>query len=411
LTVLTGGRVVTPCGVLDPGWVEVAGARIVATGRGSPPAGAPRRHDLDGSWLLPGFVDLHMHGGGGHSVTESEAGMAAAVAFHRTQGTTRTLVSALTAPLDQMCAVAGWAAALARRGRGAGGHVVGSHLEGPFLSELRCGAQDPHALRRPDPSVLRRLLAAGAGTVRVMTVAPELPGGLDLVRQLAAAGVLAAIGHTDAGYAEAAAAIEGGARLLTHTFNAMRGLGHRDPGPVAAAVERPDVVFELINDGEHVHDPMVRLLFALAPDRVALVTDAMAAAGAGDGEYRLGARRVHVRGGRSVLAGEPAMSTVGEPAMSTVGGTAMSAAGGTAMSTTGGTAIAGSTLTMAGAVRRAVTEVGLPIQRVAAAASQVPASLLDVHCGRIQAGYDADLVVLDNELRVTAVMADGKWCR
>jgi N-acetylglucosamine-6-phosphate deacetylase len=379
LTVLAGGRVVSPGGVLDPGWVEVAGGRIVGTGRGAPPAGASGRYDLGGAWLLPGFVDLHMHGGGGHSVTESEPAMAAAVAFHRTQGTTRTLVSALTAPLEQMCAVAGWAAALARRGRGAEGHVVGSHLEGPFLSELRCGAQDRHALLRPDSAVLRRLIAAGAGTVRAMTVAPELPGGLELVRQLDAAGVLAAIGHTDAGYAEAAAALDGGARLLTHTFNAMRGLGHRDPGPVAAAAERPGVMFELINDGEHVHDPMVRLLFALAPGRVALVTDAMAAAGAGDGEYRLGAARVDVRGGRAVLAG--------------------------------GFLIAGSTLTMAGAVRRAVIEVGLPIQQVAAAASEVPARLLDVRCGRIEPGYDADFVGMDEDLMVTAVMADGKWCR
>jgi N-acetylglucosamine-6-phosphate deacetylase len=383
LTVLTGGRVVSPGGVLDPGWVEVAGARIAETGRGSPPKGASHRHDLGGSWLLPGFVDLHMHGGGGYSVTESGQEMAAAVAFHRAQGTTSTLVSALTAPIEQMCAVAGWAAALARRGRGAEGHVIGSHLEGPFLSKLRCGAQDPHALLPPDPAVLRRLLAAGAGTVRVMTVAPELPGGLELVCQLDAAGTLAAIGHTDAGYIEAAAALDRGARLLTHTFNCMRGLGHRDPGPVAAAVECADAVLELINDGEHVHDPVVRLLFALAPGRVALVTDAMAAAGAGDGEYRLGGRRVEVRGGRAVLAG----------------GTVLS----------GG--IAGSTLTMAGAVRRAVTEVGLPIQQVAAAASEVPARLLGLRCGRIEAGYHADLVVLNDELRVTAVMADGKWCR
>ena len=378
MTVLAGCRVVTPGGVLDPGWVEVAGGRIVDVGLGSPRSRHGRR-DLGGAWLLPGFVDLHMHGGGGHSVTESEREMAAAVAFHRSEGTTRTLVSALTAPVEQMCAVASWGAALARRGPGPDGHVVGSHLEGPFLSEQRCGAQDPAALQAPDRSLLEQLLEAGGGTVRTMTVAPELPGGLDIVRALRASGVVAAIGHTDVDYAGATAALDAGARLLTHTFNAMRGLGHRDPGPVAAAAERSGVTFEVINDGEHVHGPMVRLLFALAPGRVALVTDAMAAAGGGDGDYLLGTRQVRVRSGRAVLAG--------------------------------GTSIAGSTLTMAGAVRRATVDLGLPIHGVAAAAAEVPARLLGQRCGRIEAGYDADLVVLDDGLRVTAVMADGLWCR
>lgn len=377
MTVLAGCRVVCPGGVLDPGWVGVAGGRIVEVGLGSPPKAARGRRDLGGAWVLPGFIDLHMHGGGGHSVTESEREMAAAVAFHRSRGTTRTLVSALTAPVEQMCAVASWAASLTRR-ETKDGNVLGSHLEGPFLAPSRRGAQDPDALLPPDRDVLARLLDAGDGTVRTMTVAPELPGGLDLVRALAAAGVVPAVGHTEADHTVAAAAFDAGARLLTHTFNAMRGLGHRDPGPIAAAADRSHVTLELINDGEHVHGPMVRLLFALAPGRVALITDAMAAAGAGDGEYLLGRQRVRVRAGRAVLEG--------------------------------GDSIAGSTLTMADAVRRAVLELGLPIRDVAAAAATAPARLLKVHCGQITAGYDADLVVLDDDLQVTAVMADGQWC-
>lgn len=378
MTVLAGARVVTPTGVLDPGWVEVSGGGITAVGVGAPADGSTAERDLGGAWLLPGFIDLHTHGGGGHSVTDSAPAMAAAVAFHRSHGTTRTLVSAVTAPVEAMAAVAAWAADLVDRGPTGDGHVLGSHLEGPFLSALRCGAQNPDALLDPDPAALARLLAAGRGTVRVVTVAPELPGGLDLVRQLAAAGVIPAVGHTDADYQLATEAIEAGARLLTHTYNAMRGLAHRAPGPVAAAVDRADVVCELINDGEHVHAPMVRLLFAAARGRVALITDAISAAGAGDGEYELGGQRVLVSGGKAVLAEQPA-------------------------------SIAGSTLTMAGAVRRAVLEVGLPIGAVAAAAAEVPARVLGVPAGRIEPGCRADLVVMDDQFQVVRVMADGQW--
>jgi N-acetylglucosamine-6-phosphate deacetylase len=374
--VLAGARVVLPAEVLDPGWVELAGGRIVDTGAGAPPAGAAGVRDLGGGWLVPGYVDLHMHGGGGHSVLDSVAEMAAAVAFHHRHGTVRTLVSAMSAPVEEMRDMAAWAAELVGHGRTPDGTVVGSHLEGPFLSGARRGAQDVGALLAPAPDVLSRLLAAGRGTVRMVTLAPELPGALDLVRLLAAEGVLAAVGHTEASYEQTERALGAGARVLTHAYNAMPGIGHRAPGPVLAAMDHASAVCELINDGEHVHPPAARLLFRGMPGRVALVTDAIAAAGAGDGEYRLGRLPVVVRGGLARLAGDGA--------------------------------IAGSTLTMDAAVRRAVWQLGLPVPVAVAAATRVPADLLGLRCGRIAPGYAAELLVLDDDLAVRAVLAPGE---
>jgi N-acetylglucosamine-6-phosphate deacetylase len=368
VTVLAGARLVAPGAVLEPGWLAVSDGRITEVGEGVPPPGSTGVRDLGGAWLVPGYVDLHMHGGGGHSVLASRDDMAAAVAFHRGHGTTRTLVSAVTAPVEAMCDVAAWAADLT-----AGGQVHGSHLEGPFLSGLRCGAQDPAALLAPDPAVLRTLLAAGRGTVRAVTVAPELPGGLDLVRALVAAGVIAAVGHTDAGYGRVTAALAAGASLLTHGYNGMRGIGHREPGPVLAVADDAAAVCELINDGEHVHGPAARLLFRAMPGRVALITDAIDAAGVGDGEYVLGRLPVVVRDGLARLAD--------------------------------GGAIAGSTLTMDAAVRRAVFGLGLPMATAVAAATAVPAGVLGLRCGRLAPGYDADLLVLDDDLAVREVLA------
>ncbi len=210
-TVLAGARVVTPDAVLDPGWVELDGARIRAVGEGS-----RRGEDLGGAWVLPGFVDLHMHGGGGADVTTSADDMAAAVAFHRGHGTTRTLVSLMAQPVEAMCEQLDWAAQLY-----AAGEIAGVHLEGPFLATTRCGAQRADRLLRPDLLVLRELLAAGKGSVRTVTVAPELPGAMDVITELVANGVVAAIGHTEATYEQAGAAFGAGASLATHLFNAM----------------------------------------------------------------------------------------------------------------------------------------------------------------------------------------------
>jgi len=376
MTLLSGARVVTPDGVVDPGWVQLSGRHIVAVGGGRPPASGV---DLGGGWLLPGFVDLHCHGGARGGIDDSAAGLATAVALHRAHGTTRQLASVVTGSIEKMSAIAGWIADAVAAGPSAAGHVVGIHFEGPFISADRCGAQDPHQIIDPDPALLKRLLDAGRGTTRMITIAPERPGGIELIEQAAAAGVIPAIGHTDTGYVDALAGIDAGARVITHAFNGMRGLHHRDPGTIGAALDRPQVVCEVINDGMHLHDSVGRLLARLFPGRFALITDAMAAAGAEDGDYVLGGQRVTVSGGKAVLAG--------------------------------GNSIAGSTLTMDVAVARAVHDLGLPIEVAAYAAATTPARVLGgtEEFGSIAAGLEADLVVLDDALVVQRVMAQGEW--
>jgi N-acetylglucosamine-6-phosphate deacetylase len=376
MTTLCGARVVTPTGVIDGGWAQVAGGVITAVGAAFPPA--DDQIDLGGAWLLPGYIDLHMHGGGGHDTTASPADLAGAVAFHRANGTTRTLVSLVTAPLDTLAEQLGWIADRVAMGATPQGHVVGAHLEGPFLSLVRCGAQNPDYLLPPDRADFARLVEAARGCLRCVTVAPELPGALDLISDVVAAGAVAAIGHTDATYADAQAAIAAGARLATHLFNGMRPLHHREPGVIAAALGS-DLACEIINDGIHVH-PAITALVARVRQRLVLITDAIDAAGVGDGEFVLGGQQVRVR------EGEARLTSTGS--------------------------LAGSTLTMDAAVRRAVFECGLSIEAASAAASANPARVLGLgdHCGAIVAGQDADFVVLDDELRIVRVMTGGAWC-
>lgn len=396
--VLAGARVVTPAGTLRPGWVSVRDGLVEAVGPGAPgsdgaarsdgPAadgaarfdGAPV-HDLDGAWLVPGFVDLHVHGGGGAWLSSTDpAEVGRAVGFHLGHGTTSLLASLATSPLDAMTASARALAAAAAGPLAPA--LAGIHLEGPFLSRERSGAQDPEAIRDPDPAAMERLLEACGGWARTVTVAPERPGGLALVRQIARSGAVPAIGHTQAGYEEASAAVDAGVRVSTHLFNAMPGLHHRDLGTVGAALSRDEVVCELVNDGVHLRPEVVRLVFqAAGAGRVALVTDAIAAAGMADGDYDFGRVPLRVRDGVARLVD--------------------------------GHTIAGSTLTMDAALRRAVLEVGIPIQDAVAAASTTPARVVGIaeRTGSIEPGKAADLVVLDDGLQVVAVLAGGRWAR
>jgi N-acetylglucosamine-6-phosphate deacetylase len=378
--ILADGRVVTPERVLSPGWITVTGGRIEAIGEGRP--GHEGSVDLHGQWVLPGFVDMHVHGGGGASFTEGSADDARRAAeFHRAHGSTSLVASLVTAPLAELETRAAMLAGLAREGV-----LAGLHLEGPFLSAARCGAQDPRHMLPPDTAAFARLRAAAAGHLKVITIAPELPGAAELIKAATQAGVTVAVGHTDATAEVSAVAVDLGATHATHLFNGMRPLHHREPGAVGALLDREEVTCEVIADGVHLHDITIRLIArAAGPGRLVLVTDAMAAAGMPDGSYRLGSKEVTVTGGVARLTA----GTGQEP---------------------GSGAIAGSTATMAGVVRHAIAA-GLPVTAVAAAASTTPARVLGIaeRTGALRPGLAADLVVCDEDFRLRAVMRGGDW--
>ncbi|MET8177464.1 N-acetylglucosamine-6-phosphate deacetylase [Streptomyces sp. NPDC005336] len=405
-TVLTGARVALPGGVVESGRVTVEGTRIAAAGTGTGAERAPEGDaaldlsgeavldlssdaaldrsgdavlDLSGCWIVPGFVDMHVHGGGGASFSAGSPEEALTVArTHRQHGTTTMLASTVTGDLHDLARQAAVLSELVEQGE-----LAGLHFEGPFISPHRCGAHQPSLLRAPDPADVRKLVDAARGTARMMTLAPELPGGLESVRLLADSGVLAAVGHTDSSYEAALEAVEAGATVATHLFNAMPTLLHREPGPVVALLEDERVTVELINDGTHLHPAVLQLAFRRAgADRVAFITDAMGAAGMSDGRYPLGPMEVEVKDGVARISDGP---TAGS--------------------------IAGSTLTLDHAFRRAVTVDGLTVEQTVRALSATPARVLGVddRVGSLEPGKDADLVVLGEDFQVRGVMRHGDW--
>jgi len=375
--VVHSARKVDADGQVDDFWLVADGAHVTGTGTGTgwraSAADADTVIDAQGHWLTPGFIDLHCHGGGGHPYDDGVEQMRAALATHRAHGTTRALISHVANPLASLRESLAIVAELTTTDP----LVLGSHLEGPFLAPERRGAHDAHFLRDPEPEAVEQLIAAARGTLRTATIAPELPNALEAIGVLTEAGVVVGVGHTAADYAQAARAFEVGARLLTHAFNAMPGIHHRAPGPIMAAIDNPEVTLELILDGLHVHPSVAALLFREAPGRVALVTDAMAAAGASDGNYRLGELNVTVHDGLAVLSGTDT--------------------------------IAGSTLTQDAALRNAVTRAGVDPVDAVTALTRTPAHVLgETHrLGRLRTGYVADAVLLDHDWRVRTVVADG----
>ena len=369
-TVLTGRE------LLRPGWIELAGETIRAVGSGAP----PRRPDADlgAVTVVPGFVDTHVHGGRGASFsTANPADTSTAATLHLRHGTTTLVASLVTAGPDEL---AHQVAELAKQVHG--GLIAGIHLEGPWLATTRCGAHDPSLMRDPDPDEIDRLLSLSDGAIRMVTLAPERDGALAAIKKIVDAGAVAAVGHTDATDQQTRAAIEAGASVGTHLFNAMRPIHQREPGPVIALLDDSRVTVELIADGVHVAPALYRHVARSAgPDRVSLVTDATAAAGMADGTYRLGPLAVDVVDGTARVAGTDT--------------------------------IAGGTATMDRLFRFAVTHSGLPRDEALMLAvrqtSANPARVCGLPAAALIAGETADLVVLNSDLAVVGVLRGGSW--
>ncbi len=333
--------------------------------------------DLAGDYVIPGLIDVHTHGALGEDAGDgSPRGLVKLSRYYAAGGVTAwcpTAVALKEQPLPRaMEAVGGFV----RPADGA--RIAGVHLEGPFLSREKCGAQNPDALRAPDAELFRRLNEASGRQVRLVTVAPELPGALPFIREVSRICTVS-LGHTAADYDTALSAYEEGASHATHLFNAMSPLRHREPGVAAAAMDAGATV-ELIPDGLHVHPAVIRLAHRLFGQKLVLVSDSLRCAGMPDGDYELGGLTVTVAGGRAVLRGSDTL--------------------------------AGSSIHLMDGLRRAVS-FGVPLEAAVYAATAAPAKAIrrDGEMGALAAGFAADLVVLDRDLNLKAVYIDGARVR
>jgi len=354
-------KLVTATEVYQPGLLRVEGDRVVEVGPWS--GGTP---DLEVGTLAPGLVDVHCHGGGTASFSIDPQ---TAIEAHRRTGTTTQVASLVTESYDDLEAQVRMLAPLVESGE-----LAGIHLEGPWLAEEFHGAHPVPLLRDPDWAAVERLI--DAGPVKMVTIAPERAGGVEVCGRLASRGVVAAVGHTNADYETTVRALAAGASGATHLFNAMKPIHHRKPGPIVALMADPTAALELIVDGTHSHPALVTWVAKTYPERIVFVTDAMAAAGAEDGDYILGTLEVEVRDGVARIAGTDT--------------------------------IAGSTLTLSKALANAVAYGVDPLVAVRAATIH-PARWLGLDAGDLVVGGRADAVVLDDTWTVTRVLRRGEW--
>lgn len=396
--ILEHAKLVTPGGVLEDACLEVKNGLIVALGSGtanghdgrsehdpsvrSDAFGAAKRIDVQGNWVLPGFVDMHVHGGAGRDFMEADdEGLRAITRFHARHGTTSMLATSLTASREELTAMLSRVQQF-RSGEMPYARLVGVHLEGPHVSLKWKGAQNPAHILAPQPEWLADWVRDYPGLIKMQTLAPELPGASDYIAQLAEAGAIPACGHTDASYEDIVNAAERGLRQAVHTFNAMRPYHHREPGTVGAVLTDDRILAEVIADGHHVHPAGIRMLVAAkGADRVILITDAMSAAGQPDGEYDLGGLQVVMQNGVARLQD--------------------------------GGNLAGSTLTMIDAFRFMVREIGVSVESASAMASANPARQLgmDGEIGSLAPGRRADILLLDDALELRQVWIGGSPMR
>jgi N-acetylglucosamine-6-phosphate deacetylase len=369
-TVLTAGTVITGRELFQPGWVAWSDGQVLAAGHGTPPRAADLK--FPDSIVAPGFVDTHVHGAVSFEFGANQENNLAIRAAHLAAGTTSQVASLVSVPKD----------VLDRQIRSlaeqvADGHFIGIHLEGPWLSVEHHGAQASDMFRIPTREDVQSVLDAGAGRIASITIAPELEGGLEAVRRIVDSGAVASVGHTHASYAETHGALAAGARGATHLFNAMRGVHHREPGPVVALLEHDQAFVELIADGNHLHPAIVEGA-TRGRARPVLISDALAAALYGDGDFRLGELDVVAKDGRATVRGTDTL--------------------------------AGSLLSLAQAVKFTVGVAGVPLFQAVQAASINPADEMGrTDIGRLTPGARADLVLLDSTLDVTRVLHGGSW--
>ena len=385
---IAGARVITPLEEISGAVILIEDGRITQVGRREElqlPAGV-KEIDARGRTIVPGFVDVHIHGAGGHDVMEGTPSALETVARTVARfGTTTLVATTVTAPTDQTCrsleGIANYIRSPLNSLNGGAqtsprAEIAGIHFEGPFISHARRGVHPPDSIANPSIPVLNRFLEAAGGYARILTLAPELAGALEMVERARAAGVIVALGHTDATYDLACAAIDRGANHAVHVFNAMRPFSHRETGILGAVLTDPRVTTEVIADGVHVDDAAIRLLLAAKGiERVVLVSDGISATGMPDGTYRLGTFDVVVSGGvcRNIEG-----------------------------------RLAGSTLTLDRAIRHVVS-LGVSLAEAVRMATEVPAMRLGVagKKGVIAPGADADLVILTPDLQIERVMTRG----
>ncbi len=378
---ITGGKVFSDGTFIDAD-VVVEGGRIAALEPAGTPETAGGEGDVlgvDGCYVVPGFVDIHFHGCMGADLCDAEPEALKEIArYEASRGVTSICPATMTYPEDRLSSIARIAAAFEPAEDEAS--LVGINMEGPFISPDKIGAQNPAYVQRCDAGMLRRVQEEAGGLVKLVDIAPEEPGAMEFVREVAAE-VRVSLAHTCTDYETAREAFAQGARHMTHLYNAMPGLHHRKPGPIAAAWEAPEATVELICDGVHVHEAMARLTFGLfGESRICLISDSMRATGLEDGTYDLGGQDVTVRGNVATLAD--------------------------------GT-IAGSVTDLAACVQHAVTAMNIPLEQALTAATITPAKAIgiDAERGSLAAGKTADIVVLDANLNVKHVILRGKKIR
>lgn len=381
-TVITAARLFTPLECIESPIVIVEDGRILNVGsrQGTEIPQDARHLDFPDAVLVPGFIDLHIHGGAGHDVMETDSSALAAIECHMARhGVTSYLPTTVTAPEDRILrALEFLGERISRQDYCDGGaRPTGIHLEGPFISHAKRGVHPPEHLVQPSPQMFEKYWQASGGMLRMMTIAPELPGTIETIQFAKKAGVRSSIGHSNATYSEATQAIDAGADHATHTFNAMRPLDHREPGILGAVLTDNRVTADIIADGIHTDPSVVKLfLNAKGPDCAILITDAISATGMPEGKYKLGPFEVEVKDGRCEYQGK----------------------------------LAGSVLTLDRAVRNVMSFADWKLQQAVRLVSLNPARVLGIahQRGTIAPGAAADLVVLTSKGEVVQTFIAGE---